>query len=666
MRRFSLVLLAVVVLLCETRVLTAQDANEALGASVNPHSKAVPLAGAMKSLHSTLRPELVGVHPRVYFTDAELDALRTKAHGEQKAWWQEQLTNLRVLRGTPPPPPAEERRAQNNVAFAMAEAAFAYRMERNPEYLKLAKVYMDAAVGYDVWGYAFSKPNTDLAAGHLLYGMGFAYDLLYNDLTPAEREKYRNKIARQGHLMYEAFAPKAGRVYAYSQNHTFIPMAGLGVAAYAVYGEVPEAAQWAALTRSIYDRVLGTYGKDGYYYEGFEYWIFSTPWIIHYLDAHQHATGESLFNQPGLQKTHLYAVHSLTPGGQTMFDFGDVFEGPATRAHHGGDYERSHPRGKDGVDHFETNYNILYDLAGRFHSSEIQGVADWMKSQGHTNAEEWWTLAWRDSKLASQPIAKLQPWHHFEDADVVYWRSGWNKDATAVAFKCGPPEGHAAAAEIVAMPDWRPEEGHVHPDVNGYILWAHGQYLTGVSGYAGVPKTAEANTLLVDGHGQGNDGAKGHDAWIGTPYSRLNQARIASVKFDAKGFTATGEGAGAYNVATGLTKFTRTLTLTAGKLTVQDSITTSSPKVFTEFLHSDTTVVAGGPQKFVINVKNVPLHAELVAPADAVTKVEPNIVMGPGRPGSVDKGTLEQRGERLGASTVKPDTTANFHWRLTF
>jgi len=649
-----------------TASLFAQGANEALGASVDPHSKAMPLAAAMKSLHSTLRPELAGVHPRVYFTDAELDALRTKAHGEQKEWWQGQLANLRVLRGTPPPPPAEERRAQNDVALAMAEAAFAYKMEHNPEYLRLAKVYMDAAVSYDVWGYAFNKPNTDLAAGHLLYGMGMAYDLLYNDLTPAEREKYRNKIAKQGHLMYEGFAPKAGHVYAYSQNHTFIPMAGLGIAAYAVYGEVPEAAQWAALARAVYDRVLATYSKDGYYYEGFEYWIFATPWIIHYLDAHQHATGESLFDQPGLKKTHLYAVHTLTPGGQTMFDFGDVYEGPLTRAHGGTEYDRSHPRGKDGVDHFETNYNLLYDLARRYRSSEIQGVADWMKKQGNVNAEEWWTLVWRDSRLASQPITKLPPWHYFPDADVAFWRSGWSSDATAVAYKCGPPEGHAAAKEAIAFPDWRQEEGHVHPDVNSFILWAHGQYLTGVSGYAGVPRTDEANTLLVDGKGQGNDGAKGHDAWLGTPYARLNQAHIVSVQFGAKGFTATGEGAGAYNAATGLTQWKRTLHLQPGRLTVTDSIAASSPMVFTEFLHSDTTAVAQGGQKFLIDVNRVPLQVALLAPPDAVVTAEPNIVMGPGRPGSVDKGTLEQRGERIRAATAQPAKTASFDWRLTF
>ena len=40
---------------------------------------------------------------------------------------------------------------------------------------------------------------------------------------------------------------------------------------------LPEAPAWASLTRAIYDRVLATYSQDGYYYEGFEYWIFSTP-----------------------------------------------------------------------------------------------------------------------------------------------------------------------------------------------------------------------------------------------------------------------------------------------------------------------------------------------------------------------------------------------------
>jgi hypothetical protein len=642
--------------------MVAQDATEALGPKDSKARNAsTPLLQEMKTLQASLLPELANVHPRVYFTDKELDALRAKAHGSEKAWWQEQLRHVRALEGPPPPPPAEKRRAQNDVAFAIAESAFAYKIERDPKYLVAAKLYMDAAVSYNVWGYGFSKPNVDLAAGHLLYGMGVAYDLLYSDLTPAEREKYRNKIARQGKLLYEYFAPRPGRSWAYSQNHTFIPMAGLAVAAYAVYGEVPEAKQWAALARAIYSKVLATYSKDGYYYEGFEYWIFATPWIIHYLDAQKHATGEDLFDQPGLKKAHLYAAHSLTPGGQMMFDFGDVFAGPITRAKTGDDYDRSHPSG-----HFESNYNLLYDLASRYKDSEIQGVADWMKSMGHTDQEEWWTLAWRNSNLKAASINELKPWHHFPDHDVVFWRSGWDAQATAIAFKCGPPEGHSAAALIATMPDWHTEQGHVHPDVNSFILWARGQYLTGDSGYAGVPMTIEHNTLLVDGRGQGNEG-KGHDAWAGFPYEQMNKARITRAELTSHGFDLEGEGAGVYDSSLGLKRYLRHIAMTAnGKIEVKDVVESTSPHAYAEVIHSDTTIKPIGEQRYRTSINGVPLEIHLLLPMNAASKIEQNVVMGPGKPGSVDKGNFEPRGERLVVSTMEKVTNTRFEWELLF
>jgi Domain of unknown function (DUF4962)/Heparinase II/III-like protein len=639
-----------------------QDASEALGPKDDPAAKGkVPLTDMMRTLKSGLRPELVGKHPRVYFTDEELIGLRAKAHGADALMWRGVLANLRALHVDPPPPPAELRRAQNEVALGIAEAAFAYKMEGDPKLLVAAKKYMDAAVSYDVWGYAFSKPNVDLAAGHLLYGMGVGYDLLYNDLTPAERERYRNKIAKQGELLYEFFAPKPGRSWAYSQNHTFIPMAGLAVAAYAVYGEVPEAAKWAALSRAIYQRVLETYSKDGYYYEGYEYWIFATPWIIHYLDAQKHATGENLFDQPGLHLMHLYAAHSLVPGGQTMFDFGDVFNGPMTRGKKGEDYERSHPNG-----HFESNYNVLYDLAARFHDADIEGVADWMKSLGHTGQEEWWTVAWRDNSIAGTRIEKMPAWHRFPDHDVAFWRSDWGAGATAVAFKCGPPEGHAAAELKERFPDWHMEQGHVHPDVNSFILFAHGQYLTGDSGYAGVPKTIEHNTLLVDGKGQGNEG-KGHDAWAGMPYAQLAKIRIVSASFDKTGFDVVGEGAPAYDASLGLEHYLRRIRLSeGGRLEVSDKIESSIPHTWSEVLHTDTSFTKLDTLHYSTVVGGTELRVDAKTDFGFESKIEPNVVMGPGRPGSVDKGTLEQRGERLVISSDKAGKTANFSWVLKF
>ena len=60
------------------------------------------------------------------------------------------------------------------------------------------------------------------------------------------------------------------------------------------------------------------------------------------------------------------------------------------------------------------------------------------------------------------------------------------------------------------------------------------------------------------------------------------------------------------------------------------------------------------------------LHVKLLSPPDAVSKVEKNVVMGPGKPGSVDKGSLEERGERLLVSTSKKVTGTRFAWELDF
>ena len=332
--------------------LVAQDARELEQEKVA--SKKLkgehPLVEVMRTRKSALKPELANVHPRVYVTEKELDDLRVRAHSTHRDLWQQALNNVRALKTEPAPPPAQTRRAQNDVGLAIAEAAFVYKIEKDAKYLTAAKKFMDAAVSYEIWGYANNKPNVDLAAGHLLYGLGWGYDLLYNDLTENERARYRDKLIKQSRLLFDFFKPKSGKTYAYSQNHTFIPIAGLGVAAYALYGETPEAAEWASLSRAIFDRVLDTYSQDGYYYEGFEYWIFSTPWLVHYLDAHAHATGEDLYDRPGFRDMYKYVAHSMLPNGNYVFDFGDIFEGPLTRAGKGDEYPRTHPNG-----HFNTN-----------------------------------------------------------------------------------------------------------------------------------------------------------------------------------------------------------------------------------------------------------------------------------------------------------------------
>lgn len=605
-----------------------------------------PLFQLMKIKRSALKPELKSVHPRVFVTQTEIDALKEKIK-TQPELWQTAIARVRALNVEPPKPPAEERRVQNEVGLGIAEAAFIYKITGDVKYLNAAKKYLDAATSYDVWGYSYNKPNVDLAAGHLLYGMGWAYDLLYNDLTAAEKTKYREKLIKQAKLLHDFFKPKNGKTYAYSQNHTFIPISGLAVAAYALQDEVPEAKEWAATSRAIFDRVLATYSEDGYFYESMEYWIFSTPWLVHYMDAHLAATGENLYETtPGLKAAHKYVAHITLPGGEFNFDYGDIYAGNITRARQGNDYERERVNGK-----FRTNYNILYNLANRYGNGEAQGVADWLKSKGQVNAEEIWTFIWFSQNIKPVAIENQEKWHYFKDHEVVFWRDSWNDEATAFSFKAGPPEGHATTEKIRQFPDWRLSSGHAHPDAGSFIIWANKKYLTGDSGYAGVPLTEHHNTLVFDGRGQAKEG-KGHDVFADVSYDRLNQIRLTDVKMDAKKVSIIADLTSAYEPEIGVKKFVRRFEFTApSDFSVTDEVETTAPQIIKAFFHADNLIEKLSDKTFVFEPSGTNLSAAIVAPKTFDAIIEKNILTAPGRPGSVDKGEREERGVRLAVST---------------
>ena len=629
-----------------------QDRYETLGPKDNParaSRRPHPLEELMRTRHATLRPELRGVHPRVFVTEEELELLRQRARTTHRELWQRALSQVRALRRDPPPAPAQERRAQNEVGIGIAEAAFAYRIEGDPRLLAAARKYMEAAVSYDVWGYYYNKPNVDLAAGHLLYGLGWGYDLLYHDLTEKERARYRDKLIKQARLLFDYYKPKPGRTYSYSQNHVFIPIAGLAVAAYALYDEVEDAPEWARLARAIYDRVLATYTPDGYYYEGFEYWVFATPWIIHYLDAHRHATGEDLYDQPGLRAMHKYVAHTMLPSGRDIFDFGDAFEGPLTRLRRGEDHQRTHPGG-----HLLSNYNLLYATAARFRNGEAQGVAEWLRKLGQLNAEDFWSLIWYDPTVRPVPIEEQARWHYFTDHEVIYWRSGWSKEAVAFAFKCGPPEGHHAAELLKRFSDWHLSSGHAHPDAGSFIIYAKGRYLTGDSGYAGVPLTAHHNTALVDGHGQAREG-RGHDAFSGVPYDLLNRIRILEAKLGDKEVVIRADVTAAYMPDLDLLRFEREFRFSAeGGFRIIDTLQLAKAHVITELIHADETIMPLGGDRFAIGGSDAKLIVSVEEPKTVRFRIEPNIVIAAGLPGSVDKGERQERGQRLAISSAGP------------
>ena len=607
-----------------------------------------PLLALMQSQPSSPRASLVGKHPRVFFGPEAIDDLRQRAKTTHRHLWQPVLNNLRALTTEPPAPPAQARRSQNVVGLGIAEAALAYVVERKPKYLEAAKKWMDAAVSYDIWGYAYNKPNVDLAAGHLLFGLGWGYDLLYQDLTDDERRRYRDKLVRQARLLFEYYEVRPNRTYAYSQNHVYIPMAGLGVAAYALYGEVPEATNWARLARVIMGRSLDTYSADGYFYESFEYWVFAVPWLVIWTSAHAHFSGEKLFERPGFRNMHLYLAHIVLPGATHVFDFADAYTGPLTRSGQTEDFERTHPGGK-----LHSNYNLLHATASWFRDDAAQGIAAHYEKAGHVTWYGFMSLLWYDPSIAARARSELPTYHHFQDHGVVFHRSDWSARATAIAFKCGPPEGHATKERLARFPDWHLSSGHAHPDANSLIVVANGEYLTGDSGYSGVPRSDQHNTILINGRGQ-RFREDGHNAFKGADYSRLTSARIEVKKLGPDGLRVVGDATSVYPSELGLRRFLREVTLSGDELRIEDRLVSTAPATFTALWHSDGPIELTSSTRAKISRAHASLEISIDSPRSIESTIEPNWMTAPGRPGSVQKGEREARGFRVRFSNKTP------------
>ena len=292
---------------------------------------------------------------------------------------------------------------------------------------------------------------------------------------------------------------------------------------------------------------------------------------MHFLDAWEHATGESLWDREMFRHWKTYLAHSLLPDGQNVFDFGDIWEGALTRAKSGAEYARVYPGGT-----LQSNYNVMYRVAARLRDPQAQAVAERYKSFGHSNLEEFWTLLWRDASLAAAPMATLPLAHHFEDSGVVYMRSSWETDATAIAFKAGPPEGHRVASLLPTLPEWRLDSGHAHPDAGSFIVWAHGRYLTGDTGYAGLPSARNHNAMTFGGIGQGLESQ--HDVWRQMDYRALGGIRLRETHLDGGRMRIVADLAAAYPPAAGVRAFTRRFEWDGqSSITVTDDVTLAKP-----------------------------------------------------------------------------------------
>jgi hypothetical protein len=485
--------------------------------------------------------QLRGVHPRIYLDQAKVAALREAIKTTHAAIWaklQGQADAL-VKKGPPKyleidPYSGDEQLYQREVGNAMPTVALAWLMTGDQKYLDSARAWALMSCSYPTWGLK-GIDGMDLATGHQLLGLGLVYDWCYNGLSEADRKTIRETlIKRAGNMCEKAAMGQAWWKQSYMQNHLWVNTAGMAVAGFAVYDEVPEADAWIGLPLDKFKRTMEALGGDGASHEGVGYWQYGAEYMLKFMWLARDLLSVEMFDSDWWRNTSKYALYMELPrnawtGRSSIVDIADC--------------PRSNWYGPD---------YMLRLLAQEYNDPYAQWLADEVNVANIAAAgAPWLNLLWYDPAIKAKAPADLPTLRHFEDMDIVSARSDWSGNESLLVFKCGPFIGHDAVQKF----SYDPGGGHVHPDANHFLLFGEGEWLIRDDGYASK-RTGQHNTLLIDGKGQ-----MGEAHWFNGALmlGRKEQPKIVKAASQPGMDYLIGDATAAYPAQSGVKRFRRHL-----------------------------------------------------------------------------------------------------------
>ena len=504
------------------------------------------------------------------------------------------------------PPTEHPRDSITYIGMAAANMALAWLLTEDDTYLETLRRWIKTGIGYPHWGLA-RKPDHDLDAAWLLFGFSLAYNWVGHALPEDECTALRNKLILQGTRIYDYALATEGRYWgsAYWQNHNWICYGGLATAAYALEIDHPEAQGWSARALENLQTVLSVFPEDGSDYEGPVYWRYGFPWLLISTHLFQQQTGLDLHDNDFLRHAFEFRLHLSGPNLVDTANFGDCH-----------DRRSAHSRA------------VYYRLASLYQNGHAQWLAEHFEQTGEWEREgreglvkpgllpeAWLDFIWFDPTVTPEPLDTLPLTKVFPDMGVVSTRTGWQADATLLAFKCGTPNGargwHLGQA-IDRQNDWDIiRASHEHPDENSFILMRGADYLTVDAGYSKEKLTRNHSTILVDGRGQYNEGD--YNAYVDldeTWGGRLQDW------FAAPGLTyACGDAAGAYHADLQLSQFRRQILMIDDNLCVIcDDLRSTMPHDYQWLLQTDVAPQQTTDTRFIFQTNGTQMAVTAVAP----------------------------------------------------
>ena len=311
--------------------------------------------------------------------------------------------------------------------------------------------------------------HTYYPAGLLAADVGLGYDLLYNDLTEAERAQIRNALIEKSIIpTYKEYVID-NRVMANTSNWIAHTVGGALIAAASIAGDMQSSGSASpanekfeiyvhGLLLKLEDHMAASYLADGSYGEGISYHEFDMETLGPALKAIRRAFGIDYWKHSHVLDSLKYPLYTLTQPTSNSLDMGDT-HAPAGHGIPALIYESKDP------------------------------VMRWYYAQFDRPSLS--KFIFYDDSVAPQP-PKLPSSRIFHDKGNAVFRSGWDKDAIVFLYRAGPTFNHH------------------HADQGSFLLNAFGESLISEAGWSDYYKdpyyatfftqAIGHNTLLLDGN----------------------------------------------------------------------------------------------------------------------------------------------------------------------
>lgn len=471
---------------------------------------------------------LRGVHPRLLFAAGDVPAMRERiTDGYGKALFERLLAYLPSC--TKPDHTnflKDATDGQRQGLWRLPTVALHYVLTGDRQSFDRTVAFLDLLVGLENW--ETGELDCGMSSANIMVGVALAYDWLYADLDPAFRSRCRDKLLLMARRQYyQGHLGKLEGTHYWqgdpANNHRFHRDAGLALAVLAAAEEDKTDDEWLlARTLAEIRFVVEWLPTDGSCHESPTYAVFGNTHLMLAVDAAQRCFGEPFLDHPFFRQTPLYKIQTLQPDMKGVFGYGD--SGAGTGGYH----------------------NYLHRACAQHGLADLQAAIEEAERRNPSFFEfAWFSLIWWRS-LPGGRLDQVARQAFFPDLGLAFCRTGWGPTDVGAMFKCGPFGGYE-------LNRFRQRQGlayvnvaHDDPDANSFQIFADGAMLAETDRYSNRKRSANHNTLLVNGAGQVAAGRPEGAGWSQPGGDMAQMAVVTAYARTGNVLAIEGEAAGSY------------------------------------------------------------------------------------------------------------------------